>query len=51
VNYRPNQNIVLRPEARWDWYAGPRNPYGELPFNTFNSSTQFTAAVDMIVAF
>jgi hypothetical protein len=51
LNYRPSPNVVLRPEARWDWYAGQPNSAGQLPFNTFNNSTQFTAAVDMIVTF
>jgi hypothetical protein len=51
LNYRPNMNWVIRPEARWDWYAGSRNVADQLPFNTFASSSQFTAAVDAIVMF
>jgi hypothetical protein len=51
LNYRPNKNWVVRPEVRWDWYAGTRNVAQQLPFNSFNNSDQFTAAVDAIVTF
>jgi hypothetical protein len=51
LNYRPNLNCVVRPEIRWDWYNGDPNPAGQLPFNTFNNRSQFTAAVDLIVTF
>ena len=42
---------MFRPEVRWDWYDGAPNPAGQLPFNTFASSSQFTAAMDVIVTF
>jgi hypothetical protein len=51
LNYRPHPNFVFRPEVRWDWYDGERNPAGQMPFNAFGNSSQFTAAVDMIVTF
>ena len=51
LNYRPNKNLVIRPEIRWDWYGGGPNPSNQLPFNTFASSSQFTSAVDAIVTF
>lgn len=51
LNYRPNANWVVRPEIRWDWYGGSRNLLGQLPFNSYNNSDQFTAAVDAIVTF
>ncbi len=51
LNYRANGNIVLRPEVRWDWYDGPTNPAGQLPFNNLTSRNQMTAAMDMIVSF
>ncbi len=51
LNYHPNKNWVLRPEVRWDWYGGPRDPANEMPFNTFQSSSQFTYAMDAVVTF
>jgi hypothetical protein len=51
LNYRPNGNIVVRPELRWDWYDGPANPAGQLPFNDFQSRNQMTAAMDLLVTF
>jgi hypothetical protein len=51
LNYRPNGNIVLRPELRWDWYNGPTNLAGQLPFNEFQSRNQMTAAMDLLVTF
>ncbi len=51
LNYRPNKNWVVRPEIRWDWYAGSRNLAGQLPFNDFTASSMFTAAVDAVVTF
>lgn len=51
LNYRPHPNLVFRPEFRWDWYDGQPNGQGQLPFNAFANSTQFTAAIDMIFAF
>jgi hypothetical protein len=51
LNYRPNGNMVFRPELRWDWYDGPANPAGELPFNNLTSRSQMTAAMDFLVTF
>jgi hypothetical protein len=51
LNYRPNANWVLRPELRADFYNGRPNVQDQLPFNTFGSSYQLTAAVDAIVTF
>ncbi len=51
LNWRPNANLVLRPEIRWDWYDGPRNPSRQLPFDDFSDRNQFTTAMDMIVTF
>ena len=47
LNWRPNANIVFRPEVRWDWYDG----VGDLPFDNGAESNQFTAAMDLIVTF
>ena len=51
LNYRPNANWVVRPELRTDFYNGQPNGQNQLPFNTFGSSYQLTAAVDAIVTF
>jgi hypothetical protein len=51
LNWRPNKNIVLRPEVRWDWYDGPTNIGGELPYGNGTSREQFTTACDLIVTF
>jgi hypothetical protein len=51
LNYRPNMNIVVRPETRWDMYDGPVNPYGQLPYGNHTRSSQFTFACDLIVTF
>jgi len=51
LNWRPHPNLVLRPELRWDWYDGPANPDGDLPFDDGTAKNQFLAAVDLIVTF
>jgi hypothetical protein len=55
-NWRPQANVVFRPEVRYDWYDGgagnysPTNQPG-LPFNDGRSSTQFLTAADLILVF
>jgi len=51
LNWRPHSNVLLRPELRWDWYDGPANSSGQLPFDDGNKDNQFLAAVDLIVTF
>jgi hypothetical protein len=51
LNYRPSGNVVLRPELRWDWYAGPANAQGQLPFDNHTQRDQLTAAIDLLVTF
>jgi hypothetical protein len=53
ANYKPNANVLIRPEVRWDWYDGlPSGVNGRpLPWDTGTSASQFTAAVDAIVTF
>jgi len=51
VNWRPRENILLRPECRWDWYGGPVDGLGHLPYSTGTRSDQFTFAVDLIVKY
>jgi hypothetical protein len=51
LNWRPNGNILFRPEIRWDWYNGSLNNQGQLPFNNGQSSSQVLAAADLIFSF
>ena len=51
MNWRPNANVTFRPEFRWDWYNGPANAAGLLPFNNGQSSSQFLVAADLIFTF
>jgi len=51
LNWRPNPNVLIRPEVRWDWYNGLANSAGKLPFNNGNSSDQFLVAADLILTF
>ncbi len=50
LSWRPNGNVIVRPELRWDWYDGLAGPTG-LPFDGGNDDDQFTAAIDLIITF
>jgi len=51
LNWRPNRNVTLRPEVRWDWYDGRPNTDGELPFGDKTKREQFLFATDLLVTF
>ncbi len=51
LNWRPNPNVVMRPEIRWDVYDGSPDLNGQLPFDDGNSDRQFLFATDLIVTF
>ncbi len=52
VQWRPTPNWVVRPEVRWDWYDGPRDPINDdFPFNAGESRDQMTFAVDAILTY
>ena len=51
LNWRPNANMVVRPEARWDCYTGTTNLQGQLPFDDGTRSSQFLFATDLIFSF
>lgn len=51
LNWRPHPNVVVRPEARWDWYIGSTGPGGILPFDAGTSDDQFTFAADVIITY
>jgi hypothetical protein len=44
ANWRPNPNVVIRPELRYDWFDGTGTPY-----NDGTRDHQLTAAVDAII--
>ncbi len=56
LNWRPQANVIFRPEVRYDCYDGGAGGYGlsnqtGLPFNDGRSSTQFLTAADLILVF
>lgn len=51
LNWQPTANIMVRPEARWDWYNGTTDLAGNLPFDDGNRDSQFLLATDVIVTF
>ncbi len=50
LSWRPNGNLVVRPECRWDWYDGAAGPTG-LPFDGGLKDHQFTFGLDAIITF
>jgi hypothetical protein len=56
LNWRPQANVIFRPEVRYDWYDGGNGSYGlshqaGLPFNDGRSASQFLTAADLILVF
>ena len=47
ANWTPTENVVIRPELRWDMFDG----VGALPFNDGVSDSQITAAIDFVLSF
>lgn len=50
LNWRPNANVLIRPECRWDWYEGI-TPGGQRPYDDGTDSSQFLLATDVIVTY
>jgi len=50
LKWMARQNIMVRPELRWDWYSGAPGVNG-LPYDDGESDNQFTFATDVIVLF
>ena len=51
LTWKPHANVMVRPEARWDWYDGlPGAGFGQ-PFDDGAADNQFTFAVDAIITF
>ncbi len=51
LNWKPNCHLAVRPEFRWDWYTGPTDAQGQLPFNYGENSYQFTFGTDVYITF
>lgn len=51
--WRPTANLMIRPNARYDWYGGDTgiNPAFNLPFQDNKSSQQFILGTDVMVTF
>jgi len=45
VNVKPYENLLFRPEVRWDWASGNK------PFDDSSDNDQFTLGFDMIWSF
>ncbi len=50
LNWRPIERLILRPELRYDWFAGRYVP-GSLPFDDGQESDQISGGFDVIVTF
>jgi hypothetical protein len=50
LNYKPNGNLTIRPEVRYDWYTGaPGTSQGApSPYNDGQSKNQFLFGLDAI---
>ncbi|HEY2760424.1 MAG TPA: outer membrane beta-barrel protein, partial [Pirellulales bacterium] len=52
LNYKPNGNLAVRPEIRWDWYNGQPNQNSAVsvtsPYDAGTRNSQLTFGVDMI---
>jgi hypothetical protein len=56
LNWRPQANVIFRPEVRYDWYDGAAGGYAPsnqpgLPFNDGRSNSQLLTAADLILVF
>lgn len=52
VNYKPNKNVLVRSEVRWDWIDARGTPApATLPFDDRNDSQQFLWGTDLILKF
>jgi hypothetical protein len=48
------ENLMIRPNARWDWYSGPRGNGangGALPYDDGTKGTQFIFGTDVTLSF
>ncbi len=50
LNWKPNKNVVVRSELRWDW-AQNGAIAGKMPFDDGNSNSQFLWGNDVVIRF
>ncbi len=50
ANWKPNANLAVRPEVRFDWYEGISG-FGPRPFDDGMDDEMVTFAVDVVCAF
>jgi len=50
LNYKWSPNVMIRPEARWDW-VDPLVQVNDYPFDDFTDGSQFLLGTDVIVTF
>ena len=50
LNWKPNKNVVVRSEVRWDW-AENSAVAGKMPYGDGNSNSQFLWGNDIVVRF
>jgi len=50
LNWRPQRNILVRPELRWDWF-NPDEPTVPHPFGGATRNDQFLAALDLVLTY
>jgi hypothetical protein len=51
--WRPggSQNLLIRPNLRWDWYNGKANSAGQLPYDSGTRSQQFIWGTDVTLIY
>jgi hypothetical protein len=50
LNWKPNLNVTVRPELRWDWFDGTTAGNSQEPY-VGNHDQQFSFAIDGIFTF
>ena len=50
LNWKPNKNVTLRTEVRWDW-ASNKGTAGTLPYGDGGSNSQFLWGNDVVIRF
>jgi hypothetical protein len=48
LNYRPNGNLIVRPELRYDWFDGRANAAGNQPYDDGSSDHQWLTAINIV---
>lgn len=51
LNWKPRENIIVRPEVRWDWYDAAGAAPATLPYDAGDRADQFLFGCDLIVTF